>query len=126
MINTMKNSITKVLYLGILMLCSIGAIAQTGNTKQNSKARPQREVTVPSFGPAPVTNQNMNSNTSINLKGEYSEALICFNQDLSHFTLNDPEGAISYGVTAPKFVNTGEYYNNQYYSQFFPQVCLVP
>lgn len=45
-----------------------------------------------------------------------SDALICVGgTDISHFTLGDPTTVTSFGVTAPVFTNSAEYYNGVYY-----------
>lgn len=68
-----------------------------------------------SFGPAPRVNR-ANVQTTPAVRSLTSDALIAIGgTDVSHFTLGDPANVTSFGVTAPEFTNSAEYYNNMYY-----------
>lgn len=68
-----------------------------------------------SAGRAPMVNNSTVTNAQP-VRSLTSDALICVSgTDVSHFTLGNTGSVTSFGVTAPEFTNSAEYYNGTYY-----------
>ena len=105
--------------LTLFMACLVSLIGFAQETTidkvETVTKKSEKTIVANSFGKAPVSNYQQ-TDVVKGLLSPTSEALIAIGgSDLSHFILNNPAGATSFGVTAPEFTNTAEYYEGTYY-----------